>query len=171
MVVFDVFVGVLLVVVGIVVVFGCLGAFFAVRESSRHRRVVRVGRHTQARCVSSYDKVPQPAGPRAKGHRPPKKRFAFEFPGPDGDLIRFENSLPPEATRVGDKLTVAYLPEQPASAVVVDSVEKSAVIQSLRILAGFCVFLFVMAGITVVGVLIIQGYAAEATNPNSVIEP
>ncbi|MFF3617201.1 DUF3592 domain-containing protein [Streptomyces sp. NPDC002580] len=171
MVVFDALIVMLLVAVGIVVVFGCLGAFHVFRESGRHRRVVRVGRHTQAKCVRSYDKVPQPAGPQAKGHPPPKKRFVFEFPGPDGDLVRFESTLPPEATRVGDKLTVAHLPDQPASAVVVATVEKSAVIQSLRILAGFCVFLVVMAGIAVVGVLIIQGYASGAGDPNSGIEP
>ncbi|MFF3611480.1 hypothetical protein [Streptomyces sp. NPDC002580] len=77
----------------------------------------------------------------------------------------------PAATEVGDELAVACLPDQPAGAVVVAERGLTALVALLQILAGFCVFLTVMAGIAFIGVLIIQGYASEAVRPDSLIAP
>ncbi|MDX2549124.1 DUF3592 domain-containing protein [Streptomyces sp. WI04-05B] len=171
MAVFNALTVVFLVVVGLFAVLGCLVACGVLRESSRRRRVVRIGRRTTARCVRSCHKAPQPAHAQPDRVRPPKKRFVLEFAGPDSDPIRFEDPSPPATTRVGDELTVAYLPDQPASAVVVAERERTALAELLQILAILGVFLIVLAGIASIGVMVLQAYASAAADPNIWIEP
>ncbi|KAB1976637.1 DUF3592 domain-containing protein [Streptomyces triticiradicis] len=170
MAVFNALSVVFLVVVGLVAAVGCylicsLFWFFGER-----RRVVRVGRRVPARCVDSYDPDPLPP-PRPEKYCPRKRRFVLEYPGADGGTVRFEATSPPATTCVGDQVAVAFLPDRPGSAVVVAEADKSALVQSLQVLAILCVFLVVMAGIAFVGVEILQAYGEIVDDPNTWIEP
>ncbi|MEU5659218.1 DUF3592 domain-containing protein [Streptomyces sp. NPDC047737] len=169
--VFDVFTAVFLVVVGLVVAFGCYLIVYVLVDSARRRRVVRIGKRTTARCIHAYYGSSHPSLEPPDRPRRFKRRFVMGFTGPGGDLIRFEDLSVPDATREGDELTVAHLPGRPESAVVVTGDEKSGLDDTLRILAALCGFLVVMAGIAYIGVAILDGYESAAADPGSWIEP
>ncbi|MFF5899600.1 DUF3592 domain-containing protein [Streptomyces argenteolus] len=171
MAVFEVLTAVFLVLVGLVVALGCYLIGYALVDGARRRRVVRVGVHTSARCIHAYYGSSHPSLEPPEHPRRFKRRFVLGFTGPDGELIRFEDMFVPGTTREGDELTVAYLPGRPASAVVVTGEEKPGLDETLRILAALCGFLVVMAAVAYVGVLILEGYASAAADPDTWIEP
>ncbi|MBG0827017.1 DUF3592 domain-containing protein [Planomonospora sp. ID67723] len=170
MTVFEVLTAVFLGAVGLVVLLGCFLMGFAVIAGIRRRRVVRVGERTTARCIRSH-RPAHPASTRSSGPPRSRQRFVLEFRGPDGGLVRFEDDSTPATTREGDELTVAYLPARPERAVVVIGDEQTNWAEPVQMLAAFCVFLIVMAGIAFIGVEVLRDYASAASDPGFWIEP
>lgn len=171
MAVFDVLTGVFLSAVGLVVLLGCWLTGYAyvalLRERGKRRHVLRTGERATARCVRVYSH-PNPAD--AKPGQKIRQRFVLEFAGPDGDLVSFEDDATPAATRVGDELTVAYLPEQPEHSVFAPADGQQDHGEPLYpVLVFFLAFLVVMAVIAFAGVAVLQAYASAP--PGLGIEP
>ncbi|WP_307543171.1 DUF3592 domain-containing protein [Streptomyces sp. V3I8] len=157
--------------VGLVVLLGCWLTGYAyvalLRERGTRRHVLRTGERATARCVHVYSH-PNPA--IAKPGRKIRQRFVLEFAGPDGDRVSFEDDATPAATRVGDELTVAYLPAQPDHAVCAPADGQQGYGEPLYpVLVFFLGFLVVMAMVAFAGVAVLQAYASAP--PDLWIEP
>ncbi|MFJ9012808.1 DUF3592 domain-containing protein [Streptomyces canus] len=160
-----------LTAVGLVVLLGCWLTGYAyvalLRERGKRQHVLRTGERATARCVRVYSR---PNWAIAKPGQKIRQRFVLEFASPDGDRVSFEDDATPAATRVGDELTVAYLPEQPEHAVFASADGQKDHVEPLYPgLVFFLGFLVVMAVIAFAGVAVLQAYAAAP--PGLWIEP